>query len=156
LPSKPNRYGVIGFVLGGKFPTLSFGGTPKPLYNEKRKERCGMEEHENTDGLKRAIQIKFRVTEAERDLIHEKMRLLHTNNLAAYMRKIAIDGYIIAVDNSDLKSAAAEMQKIGVNFNQIARRVNGATRIYEQDFDEMKKGIAEIWRLLRSSLLKAR
>ena len=113
-------------------------------------------EHENTDGLKRTVQIKFRVTEAERDLIYEKMRLLNTNNLAAYMRKIAIDGYIIAVDNSDLKAIAAECQKIGVNINQIARRVNGTTRIYEQDFDEMKRGIAEIWRLLRLSLLKAR
>ena len=113
-------------------------------------------ENENTDGLKRTVQIKFRVTEAERDLIYEKMRLLNTNNLAAYMRKIAIDGYIIAVDNSDLKAIAAECQKIGVNINQIARRVNGTTRIYEQDFDEMKRGIAEIWRLLRLSLLRAR
>ena len=72
-------------------------------------------QHENPDGLKRQIQIKFRVTEAERDLIYEKMCLLGTNNLAAYMRKIAIDGYVINTDNSDLKAIAAEMQKIGVN-----------------------------------------
>jgi len=113
-------------------------------------------ETETTGGRKREITLKFRVTEAERDLIYEKMGLLNTNNLAAYMRKIAIDGYIINVDNSDLKTIAAEMQKIGVNINQIARRVNSANRIYEQDFDEMKRGIAEIWRLLRLSLLKAR
>jgi len=55
-------------------------------------------EHQTPDGLKRTVQIKFRVTEAERDLIYEKMALLGTNNLAAYMRKIAIDGYIINVD----------------------------------------------------------
>jgi SepF-like predicted cell division protein (DUF552 family) len=113
-------------------------------------------ENENAGGLKRTIQIKFRVTEAERDLIEEKMRLLGTNNLAAYLRKIAIDGYIIAADTTDLKAIAAECQKIGVNFNQIARRVNGSTRIYEQDFEEMQRGIAEIWRLLRLSLLRAR
>ena len=111
--------------------------------------------HESPDGLKRQIQIKFRVTEAERDLIDEKMRLLGTNNLAAYMRKIAIDGYVINTDNSDLKAIAAEMQKIGVNINQIARRVNSTTRIYEQDFDEMKRGIDDIWRLLRLSLSRA-
>ena len=113
-------------------------------------------EHQTTDGLKRTVQIKFRVTEAERDLIYEKMALLGTNNLAAYMRKIAIDGYIINVDTADLKAIAAECQKIGVNINQIARRVNSTTRIYEQDFDEMKRWIAEIWRLLRLSLLRAR
>jgi alkyl hydroperoxide reductase subunit AhpC len=113
-------------------------------------------EQENTDGLKRTIQIKFRVTEDERDLILEKMHLLHTNNLAAYMRKIAIDGYIVAVDNSDIKTMTAEIQKIGVNVNQIARRVNATSRIYEQDINEIKGALEEIWRLQRLSLLKAR
>ncbi|GHU79776.1 mobilization protein [Clostridia bacterium] len=114
-----------------------------------------MEYEKSTGGLKRGVQIKFRVTEAERALIFEKMRLLHTNNIAAYMRKMAIDGYVIAVDNSELKAIAAEMQKIGVNINQIARRVNAGNSFYEQDFDEMKRGMDEIWRLLRLSLLKA-
>lgn len=112
--------------------------------------------NESTGGRKREVMLRFRVTEDERDMILEKMRLLHTNNLAAYMRKIAIDGYILAVDNSDLKAIAAEMQKIGVNINQIARRVNSTSRIYEQDFNELQGKVDEIWRLLRLSLLKAR
>ena len=111
--------------------------------------------HENTDGRKREIMLRFRVTEAERDLIYEKMRLLHTNNLAAYMRKIAIDGYVLATDYSDLKAVAAEMQKIGININQIARRINSTSRIYEQDFDEIRGKVDEIWRLLRLSLSRA-
>ena len=40
------------------------------------------------DGRKRTVQIKFRVTEAERDLILEKMKLVPTRNMAAYLRKI--------------------------------------------------------------------
>jgi hypothetical protein len=43
-------------------------------------------------GRERNIQIKFRVTAEERKIITEKMRLLHTNNLAAYLRKMALDG----------------------------------------------------------------
>ena len=108
----------------------------------------------NTGGLKRTVPIKFRVTETERELINKKMHSLGTNNLAAYMRKIAIDGYILAIDYSDLKAVAAEMQEIGVNFNQIAKRVNSTTRIYEQDIDEMRRGIDEIWRSLRYALSK--
>ncbi len=73
------------------------------------------------DGRKRTIQIKFRVTEAERDLILEKMKLVPTRNMEAYLRKIAIDGYIIQVDHSDIKAMTAEIQKIGVNINQIAK-----------------------------------
>ena len=111
---------------------------------------------EKQSGRKRDIMIRFRVTEAEQEMILEKMRQLGTNNLAAYLRKIAIDGYIINTDNSDLKSIAAEMQKIGININQIARRVNSTSRIYEQDFIEMQRGIADIWQLLRLSLSKPR
>ena len=113
-------------------------------------------EQENTDGLKRAVQIKFRVTEAERDLIYEKMRQCQTNNLAAYLRKIAIEGYVINTDYSVLKAVCAEMQKIGINVNQIAKRVNSTSRIYEQDINEIQRGIAEIWRLLKLSLSRPR
>jgi SepF-like predicted cell division protein (DUF552 family) len=37
---------------------------------------------------------------------------------------MAIDGYIIVADHTDLKAVAFEMQKIGVNINQIAKRIN--------------------------------
>ena len=74
------------------------------------------------DGRKRTVQIKFRVTEEERALIEEKMKLIPTRNMSAYLRKIAIDGYIIQVDHTDKKTMTAEIQKIGVNVNQIARR----------------------------------
>ena len=107
------------------------------------------------DGRKRTVQVKFRVTEAERDLILEKMKLIPTKNMAAYLRKIAIDGYIVQVDHSDIKAMTAEIQKIGVNINQIARRVNSTGSVYQEDIDELKGALDEIWRLQRLSLLKA-
>ena len=105
---------------------------------------------------KRDILLRVFVTEAERDFIYEKMSEINTNNFGAYARKMLIDGYAINTDYSDLKAIAAEMQKIGVNINQIARRVNTTSRIYEQDFEEIKRKVDEIWRLLRLSLLKVR
>lgn len=47
---------------------------------------------------KRNVQIKFRVTEEERSLIEEKMKQVPTSNMEAYLRKMAINGYIIQVD----------------------------------------------------------
>jgi len=104
----------------------------------------------------RAIMLRFFVDEAESELIAEKMKLLGTTNLSAYLRKMAIDGYIISADYSDIKQMAAEIQKIGVNVNQIARRVNTTGSIYTPDIEEIKGALAEIWRLQRLSLLKAR
>mgnify|MGYP002711315263 CR=1 FL=1 len=65
------------------------------------------------NGRKRTVQIKFRVTEAERDLILEKMKLVPTRNMAAYLRKIAIDGYIIQIDHADIKARNREKYRAG-------------------------------------------
>ena len=109
------------------------------------------------NGRKRKIQIKFYVTEEERALIEQKMKLVPTRNMAAYLRKIAIDGYIIQIDHADIKAMTAEIQKIGVNINQIAKRVNATSSVYyQEDIEEIKGVLAEIWRLQRLSLLKAR
>ena len=107
-------------------------------------------------GRKRTVQIKIRVTEEERALIEEKMKLVPTRNMEAYLRKMAIDGYIIQMDHSDIKAMTAEIQKIGVNINQIARRVNATGSVYQEDIAEIKGALTEIWRLQRLSLLKAR
>lgn len=107
------------------------------------------------NGRKRTVQIKFRVTEEERSLIEEKMKLIPTRNMAAYLRKMAIDGYVIQVDHSDIKAMTAEIQKIGVNINQIARRANTTGNVYQEDIEEIKGVLSEIWRLQRLCLLKA-
>ena len=107
-------------------------------------------------GRKRTVQIKFRVTEEERTLIEQKMKLVPTRNMEAYLRKMAIDGYIIQIDHADIKAMTAEIQKIGVNINQITRRVNATGSVYQEDIEEIKGVLAEIWRLQRLSLLKAR
>ena len=146
----------VSAQLAGMFPGPSFLGVPKPLSTTEWECNDMDVKDEIVGGRKRGVMLRFRVTEAERDMIFAKMALLGTNNLAAYMRKIAIDGYIISTDYSDLKAVAAEMQKIGVNINQITRRINSTSRIYEHDFVEMQRGIDEIWRLLKSSLSKPR
>lgn len=103
---------------------------------------------------KRDIQVKFYVTEQERILIEEKMKLLSTDNLGAYLRKMAIDGYIIQVDYSAIKEQTAEIQKVGVNVNQIAKRVNATGNVYGQDLKEIKGALEKIWQLQRYTLSK--
>jgi hypothetical protein len=106
-------------------------------------------------GRKRTVQVKFRVTEAERALIAEKMRLLHTDNLAAYLRKMAIDGYIIATDHTDIKAMTAEIQRVGTNINQIAKRVNTYGSVYAEDMAKIQEVLSEIWQSQRYILSKA-
>lgn len=55
---------------------------------------------------KRNIQMKFYVTEEKKRLIDEKMAQLPTRRYGAYLRKMAIDGYIIYTDTTDIKEMA--------------------------------------------------
>ena len=63
------------------------------------------------------------VTDEERKLIRRKMIKSKTKNMGAYLRKMSIDGYIVNT-NISLKKQYEEMHKIGVNINQIAKKVN--------------------------------
>lgn len=106
------------------------------------------------ENRKRNVQIIIRVTEEERALIEEKMQQIPTLNLSAYARKILIDGYIITLDLQEVKGHTAQLQKIGVNINQIAKRINENGRIYADDMDEIKRTMEEVWRLERRLLLQ--
>ena len=103
----------------------------------------------------RSITMRVPVTTEERALIKGKMQHMGVHTFSAYARKMLIDGYVIAIDNSDIKAMTAELQKIGVNINQIARRVNATGSAYAQDIEDIKEVQQEIWQLQRSILLKA-
>ncbi len=101
---------------------------------------------------KRNIQIKMWVTDEERRLIEHKMSLVPTNQIGAYLRKMAIDGYIIYTDTKDIQAMNKELQRIGRNINQIAKRVNSTSSIYMTDIEELKEDIQNIWQLQRTIL----
>ena len=105
---------------------------------------------------KRNIQIKFWVTEEEKNLIDEKMKLLPTQRYGAYLRKMAIDGYIIYTDTTDIKEMTKVLGTIGRNINQIAKRINAGSPAYQADMDEIRERLDEIWQLQRRILSNQR
>ena len=99
----------------------------------------------------RPVRIEFRVTEQERQLIQKKMEQLGTKNMGAYLRKMAVDGYIIKVDYTEQKKLAAAVSRVAGNINQICRRINQTGHFYEDDIVELKAKQCEIWELLKQS-----
>lgn len=93
----------------------------------------------------RPVQVKFRVTPEERALIGRRMEQAGTMNMAAYLRKMAIDGYVVKLELPELRDMIFHLRRTSNNFNQIARRVNSTNRIYEDDIREMKGMLEQIW-----------
>lgn len=105
---------------------------------------------------KRNIQMIFRVTEEEKNLIDKKMKQLPTQRYGAYLRKMAIDGYIVNTDTKDIKAFTKELSAIGRNINQIAKKLNASGETYQADLDEIKERQKEIWQLQRRILSNQR
>ena len=105
---------------------------------------------------KRNVQMKFYVTEEEKRLIDEKMKLLPTQRYGAYLRKMAIDGYIIYTDTVAIKAFTKELSAIGRNINQIAKRINAGGPAYQADMEEIRERLDEIWLLQRRILSNQR
>ena len=108
------------------------------------------------ENRKRNIQIKFRVTEEEKKLIEQKMSLLPTQQIGAYMRKMAIDGFIIYTDLSIVKEYQKELSAIGRNINMISKRINMTNSIYKEDMKELKNRLDDIWKIQRKILMSLR
>ena len=97
---------------------------------------------------KRNIKIELYVTEYEKELIHQKMKELPTTNFSSYARKMLIDGEIISLNSSsELKQLIYEINKIGVNINQLTKLANETKNINKsmlQDIVVMQEGLQKI------------
>ena len=101
---------------------------------------------------KRPIVLRCPVTAEERQLIEQKMAQLPTQRIGAYLRKMAIDGYIIYTDISNIKEFNEGLRDIGKNINQIARHLNSGAPAYEADIREIQERLEQIWQLQRRIL----
>lgn len=88
---------------------------------------------------KRSVPIVFWVTEEEKELIQQKMELLGTLNMSAYLRKMAIDGYTVRLDIPELKEILSLLRYSGNNLNQLTKRVHETGRIYDADLTDIKQ-----------------
>ena len=94
---------------------------------------------------RRTIPLMFYVTPEERDQIEAKMAQLGTNNMSAYLRKIAIDGYVVQLDLPELREMVSLLRRSSNNINKLARRANETGRIYPEDLADIRQNQAQLW-----------
>ena len=93
----------------------------------------------------REIQLKFRVTPEERELIEQKMEQLGTTNMAAYLRKMAVDGYAVNLELPELRELVSLLRRTSNNLNQLPRRVHETGRFYDADLEELRQSFDGLW-----------
>ena len=102
----------------------------------------------------RTKQILFLVNEEEEEIIRRKMKEAGMNRLSVYLRKMAIEGYIIRLDLSDLREAVRLLRINSNNLNQYVKKANETGKVYAEDIQDVKQSQEELWRLLKDILAR--
>lgn len=94
---------------------------------------------------KRSVRVEFVITEQEAALIKERMAELGITNLSAYLRKMAVDGYIIHLDMSDIQEMIRLLRICSNNLNQYTRRANETGSVYAADVEDLRVRLDGLW-----------
>jgi hypothetical protein len=101
----------------------------------------------------RDIPLYIMVSQAEYDLIQERMTEAGTANMGAFVRKMALNGYVLHVDLSPVKGLVSLQRRCSNNLNQIAVNANTYGGITPQEITALQKDYAALWEPL-SDLIK--
>jgi hypothetical protein len=101
----------------------------------------------------RDIPIYVRVSQAEHDLIQQRMAEVGTSNMAAFVRKMALNGYVLHIDLSPVKELVSLQRRCANNLNQVAVSANTYGGIYPQEIETLQRDYAALWQPL-SELIK--
>ena len=93
----------------------------------------------------RDIPIYVRVSQAEYDLIQERMTEAGTTNMAAYARKMLLNGYVLHVDLTPVKELVSLQRRCSNNLNQIAASANTYGGIHPQEITALQRDYAALW-----------
>lgn len=94
---------------------------------------------------KRETAVFIRMSESELEQIRERMEEFGTTNMSAFIRKMAIDGYVIKLELPELKEMTRLLSLYSNNLNQIAKRVNSTNQIYSADLEEIRQNQESLW-----------
>lgn len=104
-------------------------------------------------GEKKTVRMQLVISPKEADLVKERMAELGITNLSAYLRKMAVDGYIIHLDTGDIQEMVRLLRICSNNLNQYARRAHETGSIYAADVEDLRRRLDRLWdqmdRLLR-------
>ena len=94
---------------------------------------------------KKSVRVEFVMSEQEAELVKEHMAEMGITNLSAYLRKMAVDGYIIHLDMSDIQEMIRLLRICSNNLNQYTQRANETGSVYAADVEDLRTRLDDLW-----------
>lgn len=95
--------------------------------------------------------VQVYMTKEEKKKIKENMKLSGQGTMTNYIRLMALNGFVVNIDFTDLKEAlvetgqyVSELNRIGNNINQIAHKLNQTDLIEPEDVQYLTSEFAQM------------
>ena len=122
-------------------------GRGTPLRPRIEKNRKG-DIYRMKDEKKRTMYLKVRVSPEEMAAIKKKFENSGMSNLSEFVRAMIFEGYIVQINENELKEIHRIANNVANNINQIAHRTNVTNKVYKEDIEEIKELGDKLWRPL--------
>ena len=96
------------------------------------------------ENRKRNVHLHVMVTPDELAAIHERMAEAGISNAGAYVRKMALNGYILHVDLAPIKELISLQRRCSNNLNQVAVHAH-TYGVYPEEIDGLKRDYEKLW-----------
>jgi len=96
----------------------------------------------------RNVRVDLHISQEEYDQIQERMAEANTTNMSAFIRKMALNGYVLHVDLSPVKDLVALQRRCSNNLNQIAASANTYGGIRPTEIETLQKDYNALWKPL--------
>ena len=106
-----------------------------------------------TKKRRREIHLHVMVTSEELEKIHERMAEACIRNMGAYMRKMALNGFVLHVDLAPVRELVSLQRRCSNNLNQVAIHAN-TYGVYPSEITALQKDYADLWGPLSDLLEK--
>ncbi len=98
--------------------------------------------------------LHFAVNDTELSIIERKMNKLGIRNLSAFLRAMALNGFILKLNLPEIRELIRLLSNLTNNVNQIAKRLNAHGSIYETELDDIQHSQKELWDMMNSILIR--
>ena len=93
---------------------------------------------------RRGVPLYVWVSKDEDAAIQERMAQAGTQNLSAYIRKMALNGYVLNVDLAPVRELVSLQRRCANNLNQVAIHAN-TYGVYPSEIAALQKDYTELW-----------
>lgn len=98
----------------------------------------------NRPKRRRGVPLYVWVSKEEYAAIGERMAQAGTQNLSAYIRKMALNGYVLNIDLTPVRELVSLQRRCANNLNQVAIHAN-TYGVYPSEITALQKDYTELW-----------